>query len=139
MIWNAITERKSYYCAMRAKQLGLQLNTLLRDLKQIPRPKPILGSPRVQGWLTGVAMTLVDGMPEAEAQAAKAEFYVTAFDGTSMGQAFGLDMVINSTRIMQAGPTVGYNAIYHEFIEKGKTSLTDGELNTEVLESLLRI
>jgi hypothetical protein len=124
---------------MSAKQFGTQLNTLLRELKQIPRPKPILGSPRVQGWLSGVAMVLIDGMEEAEAQAAKTEFYVTAFDGTSMGQAFGLDMVISFTRIAQIGPTEGYNAIYFEFIEKGKASMKNGKLSTDVLESLLSI
>ena len=124
---------------MKAKAFGIQLNTLLRELKQIPSPKPILGSPRVQGWLTGVALALIDGMPEAEAQAAKAEFYVTAFDGTSMGQAFGLDMVINSTRIVREGPTMGYNAIYHEFIERGKASFNEGDLDFRILEELLRI
>lgn len=120
-----------------SKELGTQLNELLRKLKQIPSPKPILGSPRVQGWLTGVAMAMVEGLNEAEAQSAKAEFYVTAFDGTSMGQAFGLDMIINSTTIVQTGPTMGYNAIYFDFIEKGKLAWVGGELDTTLLRELL--
>ncbi|MFT4524059.1 MAG: hypothetical protein ACI85F_000200 [Bacteroidia bacterium] len=125
--------------AMKAKELGTQLNVLLRKVKQIPSPKPIIGSPRVQGWLAGVAFALIDGLDEATAQSEKSEFYVTAFDGTSMGQAFGLDMVISGIRIQQAGPTLGYNAIYHEFMEKGKMSFLDGKLNHTILDDLLRI
>ena len=110
---------------------------LLRELKQIPSPKPILGSPRVQGWLAGVADKLIEGLDEATAQSEKSEFYVTSFDGTSMGQAFGLDMVISGIRIRQAGPTIGYNAIYFEFFEKGKESLSEEGLDTSILEELL--
>ena len=123
----------------KAKELGTQLNALLRELKQIPSPKPILGSPRVQGWVAGLAKSLIEGLDEATAQSEKSEFYVIAFDGTSMGQAFGLDMVINGVRIQKAGPTMGYNAIYHEFLEKGKASLTDDGLDYSILEELVRI
>ncbi len=124
---------------MNGAHAGIKLNALLRELKQIPSPKPILGSPRVQGWLAGWAIAFTEDLEDAEAQAEKASFFVTAFDGTSMGEAFGLDMLINSNRILQAGPSVGYNAIFFEFVEKGKASFVDGKLNFDKVRSLIAI
>jgi hypothetical protein len=49
----------------KAKELGQQLNMLPHEVKQIPSPKSILVSPIVQGWLAGVADTLIEGLDEA--------------------------------------------------------------------------
>ncbi len=94
-----------------------------------------MGSPRVQGWISGFAEALSKGAPDPEVFIR--EFYVIAMDGTSMGQAFGLDMAISKQRIRKEGPTLGYNTIYFEFFEKGKAESAITDLNESTLFELI--
>ena len=103
-------------------ELGTFLNNFLRDKKQIPHATPNIFNPRLQGWLTGFA----DGYAEAlelnedDAHTLRSAIYINMFDGTSTGQRMGLDTLSERQRILNTGPTMGYNIIYFDFIEKGK-------------------
>lgn len=119
--------------ADKGLELGNLFNVFLREKKQIPHATPILFNPRMQGWLNGFC----DGFAEAmklsanDAHTLRSAVYVTMFDGTSTGQRMGLDALSERERIMRAGPSIGYNAIYFEFTEKGRldglTYLSDPE------------
>ena len=118
-----------------ASSKGAFLNQFLRDCKQIPHPTPILASPRVQGSFAGYAQALADRSDDPETYLR--EFYVTSMDGTSMGQAFGLDMLISKGRLANEGPTLGYNTIYFEFFEKGKSECELADLKQSTLFDLI--
>lgn len=108
--------------ADKGLEIGKRFNNFLREKKQIPHATPNIFNPRIQGWLTG----FTDGYAEVlelnenDAHTLRSAIYINMFDGTSTGQRMGLDTLSERQRIMQAGPTLGYNAIYFEFIEKGK-------------------
>lgn len=118
-----------------AAAVGQAINQFLRDCKQIPHPTPIMGSPRVQGWIAGFADAHSEDAEDAELYVR--EFYVTAMDGTSMGQAFGLDMAISKQRIAKDGPSLGYNTIYFEFFEKGRSEHKASDISETTLFELL--
>ena len=106
----------------RGLAVGKQFNEFLREKKQIPHATPNIFNPRIQGWLNGFTTGFAEasGFDENDTHAFLSAVYINMFDGTSTGQRMGLDALSERQRIMQAGPTLGYNAIYFEFIEKGK-------------------
>ena len=103
-------------------ELGTFLNNFLREKKQIPHATPNIFNPRIQGWLTGFTNGYAEllNLNESDTQTLINAIYVNMFDGTSTGQRMGLDTLSERQRILQTGPTIGYNAIYFDFIEKGK-------------------
>lgn len=103
-------------------EIGKRFNDLLREKKQIPHPTPIIFNPRIQGWLSGFVsgITQASGLDEEEEHAMRSAVHVTMFDGSSTGQRMGLDTLSERQRILAEGPTLGYNAIFFEFTEKGK-------------------
>lgn len=121
--------------SLTAKESAERLNQLLRDCKQVPHPTPILGSPRIQGWIAGYAQALANQVADPEIYIR--EFYVIAMDGTSMGQAFGIDMAISKQRIDKEGPTLGYNSVYFEFYTKGQNEAALEDLTNSTLFKLL--
>ena len=105
----------------RGLAIGKQLNDFLRNKKQIPHATPIIFNPRIQGWLNGLCDGLSEALNlnEADSHALRSAIYVNMFDGTSTGQRMGLDALSERQRILNVGPTLGYNAIYFEYSEKG--------------------
>lgn len=103
-------------------EIGKLFNDFLREKKQIPHATPIIFNPRLQGWLNGFTTGLAEAMElsEEDSHTLTSAIYINMFDGTSTGQRMGLDTLSERQRIMSTGPTLGYNAIYFEFIEKGK-------------------
>lgn len=106
-------------------EIGRLFNEFLREKKQIPHATPIIFNPRLQGWLNGFCNGISEGMElnESDAHSLRSAVYVTMFDGTSTGQRMGLDALSERMRIINTGPTMGYNSIFFEFTEKG---LADG-------------
>jgi hypothetical protein len=102
-------------------EIGKLFNDFLREKKQIPHATPIIFNPRIQGWLNGFCDGFSEAMNlnEADSHALRSAIYVNMFDGTSTGQRMGLDALSERQRILQTGPTLGYNAIYFEYSEKG--------------------
>ncbi len=122
--------------------IGKQFNDFLREKKQIPHATPIIFNPRIQGWLNGFCDGFSEAMNlnEADSHALRSAVYVNMFDGTSTGQRMGLDALSERQRILSAGPTIGYNAIYFEFTEKGKAdgnAFSENPNHTLLLYSLL--
>ena len=99
-------------------ELGTFLNNFLREKKQIPHATPIIFNPRLQGWLTGFADGYAEVLElnEDDAHTLRSAIYINMFDGTSTGQRMGLDTLSERQRIIQTGPTMGYNTIYFNFI-----------------------
>ncbi|MGB0917554.1 MAG: hypothetical protein ACPGU4_08190 [Flavobacteriales bacterium] len=103
-------------------EIGKLFNEFLREKKQIPHATPKIFNPRIQGWLNGFC----DGIAEAselnedDAHALRSAVYINMFDGSNTGQRMGLDTLSERQRILSTGPTLGYNAIFFEFAEKGK-------------------
>jgi hypothetical protein len=107
--------------AEKGLEIGKHFNDFPREKKQIPHATPIIFNSRLQGWLTGFADGYAEvlGLDENDSHTLRSAIYM--FDGTSTGQRMGLDTLSERQRILITGPTLGYNAIYFEFIEKGKT------------------
>ena len=123
-------------------EIGTFLNAFLREKKQIPHATPIIFNPRIQGCLNGFCDGFAEAMQmsEADTHALRSAIYVNMFDGTSTGQRMGLDALSERQRILNAGPTLGYNAIYFEFTEKGKAdgnAFSENPNHTLLLYSLL--
>ena len=123
-------------------EIGKFLNDFLREKKQIPHATPIIFNPRIQGWLNGFATGYTEDLElnETDSQSVISAIYVTTFDGTSTGQRMGLDLLSERQRILNTGATLGYNAIYFEFTEKGKVDAkfyAANENHTLLLYSLL--
>ncbi len=114
-------------------EIGKRLNQFLREKKQIPHATPIIFNPRIQGWLNGFTTGFAEASDfnEKDTHSFISAVYINMFDGTSTGQRMGLDTLSERQRIMKAGSTIGYNTIYFEFIEKGKTDGKAYFSNTE--------
>ncbi len=111
---------------MNPSDLGLEtgklFNDFLREKKQMPHATPIIFNPRLQGWLNGFCDGYAEalGLNEADRHTLRSAIHINMFDGTSTGQRMGLDTLSERQRILTEGPSMGYNAIYFEFTEKGK-------------------
>lgn len=117
-------------------EIGKLLNDFLREKKQIPHPTPIIFNPRIQGWLNGFVSGIAEAnqLDDKDEHTLRSAVYVTMFDGSSTGQRMGLDTLSERQRILAEGPSLGYNAIFFEFTEKGKV---DGKSYVEQVESEL--
>ena len=103
-------------------EIGKLLNDFLIEKKQIPHPTPKIFNPRIQGWLNGFVSGICAelGFDDKQEHTMRSAVHVTMFDGSSTGQRMGLDTLSERQRILSEGPSLGYNAIYFEFTEKGK-------------------
>jgi len=119
--------------ADKGLEIGKRFNDFLREKKQIPHATPIIFNPRLQGWLTGFCDCYAEvlGLDENDAHTLRSAIYINMFDGTSTGQRMGLDALSERQRILSTGPTLGYNAIYFEFIEKGKADAKEYSKNAD--------
>lgn len=123
-------------------EIGKMLNNFLREKKQIPHATPKIFNPRIQGWLNGFATGLAEQyeLNETDTHSFLSAVYINMFDGTSTGQRMGLDTLSERQRILSTGPTMGYNAIFFEFTEKGKEDakqFTSNKNHSLLLYSLL--
>tara|TARA_R110002072_G_scaffold132697_1_gene272910 strand:+ start:235 stop:630 length:396 start_codon:yes stop_codon:yes gene_type:complete len=105
----------------RGLKIGKQLNDFLREKKLIPHGKAIFGSPRLQRWLCGFIQAYCEllKLDEAETHGFKSAVCVTMFDGTLIGQQMGLDVLIDTQRVLVEGSTGEYNELFFEFMKIG--------------------
>lgn len=122
-IFNAKAGKRIMTASEKGLEIGKCFNDFLREKKQIPHATAKVGSPRLQGWLCGFLQAYVNIMEfdDAASHTFKSAVSVTMFDGTLIGQQMGLDILIDTQRILREGPTPGYNQLFFEFMEKGKS------------------
>lgn len=123
-------------------EIGKMFNDFLREKKQIPHATPKIFNPRIQGWLNGFTTGLAEQnqLNETDTHSFLSAVYINMFDGSLTGQRMGLDTLSERQRILSTGPTMGYNAIFFEFTEKGKedaVQFTANKNHSLLLYSLL--